>query len=407
MKTWFLGSFALLTLLCGHLAAQAPAPVVITLPPGAPVAAPAQAPAATPAPANPEQVNVQAMLRAFTAAYNEAKIDALRDLFVENAKLSDPDGSATRGRDEILKNYEEGFSDGAPYPIQGKPEAYRFLTPDVVEVEGTYVIGDTESGEAPVQTGRYEILATRTGGAWKIAEIRDFADEVPDTGTNYDRLAELEWMVGEWIDQNDNVRVDTTIEWAENQNFLVRGYTAKVGEEPVSSGTQWIGYDPQAGQIKSWSFDSNGGFGEALWTRSGENQWVLRSRGTLRDGRTTSVTQVITRDGADSALIEIVDRLVGGEEVDTTIDQVHLVRKPPEPGSGDAAPAAPAAPTAPGTVPAAPAAPAVPVAPAVPTAPAVPVAPAAPGTVPAAPAAPAVPVTPAAPVPVLVVPGRS
>ena len=56
---------------------------------------------------------------------------------------------------------------------------------------------------------------------------------------------------------------------------------------------QRIGWDPLTKQIKSWVFDSEGGYGDALWTRKG-NQWVIKSTGVLPDGRTASATHVLT-----------------------------------------------------------------------------------------------------------------
>lgn len=32
-------------------------------------------------------------------------------------------------------------------------------------------------------------------------------------------------------------------------------------------GTQVIGWDPAAGTIRSWMFDSDGGFGEGTWSK--------------------------------------------------------------------------------------------------------------------------------------------
>ena len=50
---------------------------------------------------------------------------------------------------------------------------------------------------------------------------------------------------------------------------------------------EFIGWDPVQQQIRSWVFDSRGGFGEGLWTRSG-NRWTEESGGVLADGRRAS-----------------------------------------------------------------------------------------------------------------------
>jgi hypothetical protein len=48
--------------------------------------------------------------------------------------------------------------------------------------------------------------------------------------------------------------------------------------------TQWIGFDPSTAQIRSWTFDSRGGYGDGLWTRE-DNTWRSETTGVLPDGR--------------------------------------------------------------------------------------------------------------------------
>jgi hypothetical protein len=48
-------------------------------------------------------------------------------------------------------------------------------------------------------------------------------------------------------------------------------------------------------------FDSNGGHGEGLWTRTSEKEWVVKAQGVLRDGRPTSATQIHVVLNNDSA----------------------------------------------------------------------------------------------------------
>ena len=42
-----------------------------------------------------------------------------------------------------------------------------------------------------------------------------------------------------------------------------------------SRGTQRIGWDPVAGQFRSWDFDSQGGYSEGLWSRDGD-RWIIK-----------------------------------------------------------------------------------------------------------------------------------
>ena len=77
-------------------------------------------------------------------------------------------------------------------------------------------------------------------------------------------------------------KIDTTCKWAKNQNFLVRTFSISIGNKLSISGVQIIGWDPAAKQIRSWVFDSNGGFGEGMWTKKGKS-WHIQSREPVVD----------------------------------------------------------------------------------------------------------------------------
>ena len=53
---------------------------------------------------------------------------------------------------------------------------------------------------------------------------------------------------------------------------------------PVVGGTQWIAWDAIDKQIRSWSLYSGGGFGEAVWTKDG-NEWAVKTMARSADGR--------------------------------------------------------------------------------------------------------------------------
>ena len=54
-----------------------------------------------------------------------------------------------------------------------------------------------------------------------------------------------------------------------------------------------IGYDAANRQIRSWIFDSAGGFGTSTWSRDG-NDWIIKNSQTLHDGARTSSINIIT-----------------------------------------------------------------------------------------------------------------
>ena len=126
--------------------------------------------------------------------------------------------------------------------------------------------------------------------------------------------------------------------WEEGKKFLVRKYSLQADGEPDRSGTQWIGWDPQAKQIRSWVFDSEGDFGHGEWTRS-DNAWIIKASGVTGDGLTTSSTEVIEPINKDSLKLRSTDRVVGTELL-PDIEETVMVRKPPSPNSDRPAPTA-------------------------------------------------------------------
>jgi len=241
--------------------------------------------------------------------------------------------------------YATALEENPGLKLEPKVLEIRFLTPGVARVEGQTRLS-TATGDATEFT-RFSSLSVRRDGKWLVAEIREYPAPVEDV-SSYDRLKEIEWMVGDWVDESESVKASSNVRWADNKSFLIRTYQVEVKGEKATSGTVFIGWDPQTGQIKSWLFDAEGGHGEALWTRSGEKEWVVKAQGVLRDGRPTSATQIHTVLNNDSVKTSSIDRIIGGQ-IAPDITDVVMVRKPPQPGGAQSRPAAAPATGQPGT----------------------------------------------------------
>jgi uncharacterized protein (TIGR02246 family) len=297
--------------------------------------APAQPGAAQAKPApSPEEQAIVAGVEAFGKLYSAANAEGLAELFIDDASIIDPDGNETRGKAAVAEMYATAFQQSPGLKVQPKVEEVRFLTSDVVRVNGESQLSSATGDATDVNRG--SVLLVRRDGKWKIAEIRESTAPPADV-TPYERLQALEWMVGDWVDESDNNRVQSSVRWADNQSYLVRTYKVEMQGEKGSSGTMFIGWDPQSGQIKSWLFDSNGGHGEALWTRTGDKEWVAKAQGVLHDGRPTSATQIHTIINKDSVKTSSIDRIIGGQVAPDIVDVV-MVRRAPAPA--ESAPAA-------------------------------------------------------------------
>jgi hypothetical protein len=198
------------------------------------------------------------------------------------------------------------------------------LAPELARQDGRTKLIPADGG--PPSTARYTASLIKTQGHWRIASIRELDDP---SITHHERLKELEWLVGEWVEETGDTVIETSIAWVDEGNFLLRGFEIKVAGKVDLKGTQRIGWDPISKQIKSWVFDSRGGYGEGHWSRSGD-QWIVKSSGVRPDGLTTSATQTLRRVSKDRLLWSSTSRTLGGE----TRDDLHefmMVRKPPQP----------------------------------------------------------------------------
>ena len=59
----------------------------------------------------------------------------------------------------------------------------------------------------------------------------------------------------------------TSYRWTDNHRFILGQFTVQIGGKPAMTGSQRIGWDPLKKTIRSWVFDSEGGFAEGLWSR--------------------------------------------------------------------------------------------------------------------------------------------
>jgi uncharacterized protein (TIGR02246 family) len=265
------------------------------------------------------------VLASFIKAYNERDAKALGALFTPDAEIEDDDGEVTRGRGAIIEHFSEVFKESSGDRLAVDTDSLRFLGTDIAIEEGTASL--STGADAPSRTNRYSVIYARQGGRWLHARIRD---EQPDEDSPHEQLQQLEWMLGEWVNESDDGIVKTHCKWSDDGNFLLREFEIKAEGRISLRGTQRIGWDAQRKQLRMWVFDDRGGFAEGLLSRDSE-RWITRASGVRSDGQSVSVTTAITPLGKDRILWETLERSLGDEVVPGT-DQFYLVRPAPAPG---------------------------------------------------------------------------
>ena len=282
-------------------------------------------PASTASPQADDETPIRANAAAFEEAYNNHDAKAVAALFTPEAQIIDEGGNTAQGREAIKQVFARIFADEPKSKIEVSIESIRMIGTALAVETGSTKTTHAE-GETP-EHDRYTVVHVKTReGKWLMALARDSEGDKP---SSHEQLMQLEWLIGDWIDESPDSLVKTSFRWADNENFIMGEFTVHLAGRPAMSGTQRIGWDPLVKKVRSWVFDSRGGFAEGLWTRTGD-QWVVKSHGVTHDGEPASVTNVYTKISKDRFEIAPRDRVVGNEMI-PDIDSIMVVRVPPKP----------------------------------------------------------------------------
>jgi uncharacterized protein (TIGR02246 family) len=274
-----------------------------------------------PAPASGEQA-VRKAVAAYVKALNKGKLDGVMACLAPDADFIDEDGKTTRGHDALAAYFKTRLADLKGFRVAGKVYAVKFLRPEVALVDGEL---EFTSADGTRDSNRYAVVWVKSGDKWIISSARDLPAEVEEAPSlTYPQLKSLEWLVGDWVDDGGKGTVQIKTRWAPNKSFLVMEYEVKQeGADPLLV-TQRIGWDPANNRVRSWVFDSTGGFGEGYWQRDG-NKWVVGASAILPDGGTGGSTNVYEFKDANTFLYRSVDREIDGQPMADV--EVKLVRK--------------------------------------------------------------------------------
>jgi uncharacterized protein (TIGR02246 family) len=234
---------------------------------------------------------------AFEEAFNKGNLDVLTNMWTNDGEYVDDEGKSTKGRDKIGLLFKEQLAALKGHTLKLKTLSVRLIKPDVAFEDG---IAEVVSPDGQSDVSKYVSVWTKTDGKWQLARSQDLPGDVDATAdSNYKRLKELEWLIGDWSAESKEkeATVALSARWIKDKNFIEQNYSIKTKDDDEKlSVTVIIGWDPSIGQIRSWFFDSKGGHGGGTWTREGR-KWLSQTTGVTNDGR----------DGSSVNSLEFVD----------------------------------------------------------------------------------------------------
>lgn len=264
---------------------------------------------------------IRANTKAFEQAFNQKDAKALAALWTEDGKFVTPEsGIVVQGRSAIEEKYAAFFQKHPEAKIEIKTESVTFPTSnEAIDVATAVVRRDNDVLE---QTA-YKAFYARQNGKWLITQVRQVPYGGPPERSPH--LMDLKWLIGDWVDEDEDSLITTQFKWDKYQNFLIHTFTVTVEGTFELEGKEIIGWDPIRKMIRSWLFDSDGGYGEGTWRKEG-GSWIVETSHTLSDGRKASSINIFTPEGSDKYTWQATGRSVGGEML-PDIDPVTVVRK--------------------------------------------------------------------------------
>ena len=297
------------------------------------VGGPQEGPANTkPAAAEGDKASLEAFVKSYADAFNRKDAKGLAAMWAASATyVNRENGDRSEGRAEIEADLAASFKARPNARLRASLERVRFIRPDVVRVEGR---AETSIPGEDLDVDAFTALVVKEEGRWVIESLEE--SPVSAEGGRA-ALRDLEWLIGNWVDQTEGIDVATSVRWSPNQAFLIRSYSVDRDEGTDSHGTQIIGWDPRAKRIRSWDFDHDGSFGEGVWSKNGDD-WLIKANRTTSDGGAASATYIIKPTGRDSMTVQVVGAELDGEPLPND-PAVTVVRAPQPAGAPKAAPA--------------------------------------------------------------------
>ena len=270
-----------------------------------------------------DETAIRDTAKAFEKAFDAGDAKAIAAQFAADGEFIDEDETLFTGREAIEKEFADFFADVKGTKIKLDINSIRFVGNDLAFEEGSYTSAPPKDG--PISQMDYLTVHKKQEGKWLVASSRSVGERKL---APHERLKQVAWLVGDWIDESPDVDVHHQVKWSEDGNFLLANFTVQRENKRLMKGEQRIGWDPLTKQIKSWVFDSQGGHAEGLWSEV-NGGWEVKMTGVRADGAAASSTNTYAPDGPDKFVWNSVDRLIGGEQEPNV--SVIIVRKPPQP----------------------------------------------------------------------------
>ncbi|GAA4434841.1 SgcJ/EcaC family oxidoreductase [Bremerella cremea] len=268
-----------------------------------------------------DETAILAAVDSYVAAFNKGDGKALAQHWTEDGEFVMESGEVLKGHDAMISQFSSYFESNPGVKLELTNTQIKMISPRVASESGLARV--LAEGQEPSETV-YEAIHVKTPEGWRIDSVKEEA--APEAApSHYDHLQSLDWMIGKWVDNaEEGMTIETTGRWTTNQNFIVRTFRVFIQDQVDFEGTQVIGWDPSNDTIRSWTFDSDGGFGVGRWSNNG-SRWTVQALSVLPDGRRASSTNIYDVVDENTVQFKSIGRQVDGQLM-PSIETLTIIR---------------------------------------------------------------------------------
>lgn len=258
-------------------------------------------------PTDDAKAAVASRVASYVAAFNRRDVTACTEHWSKSAEyIVNGTAKPVVGRKAIGEALEQLLSTDEQFEFTVNHQRFRAVSDSVVIEEG---VARLESETHGIEYAHYLVVHVKQNGTWYRDSIREthigtLSASAPDS-------EELESLVGRWIHTSKEITLTVQSSWTHNRRFITRNFELKDKNGNKTTATEIIGWDPAAGVLRSWSFDSQGGFEQAVWNRDGD-QWLIKVDAVLPDGSTATEQRMLAVDSDGKLRSRIIEQQFGG-----------------------------------------------------------------------------------------------
>lgn len=251
---------------------------------------------------------IRKIVQSYQEAYNQQDAAKLTAQWAADATYLNPvTGESAEGKEAIEKLFKEKFAQGQKRHLEITIKSIEFPHANEAIEKG---VMEVTSDDQSKQQVAYQTEYVKENGKWLIKAISEI--ELQQPSSNFEQLKDLAWLVGKWEDSDENIEILFDNQWDKYKNFITQHFKMKIYGQDDIEGKQIIAWDPVKDVVRSWIFDSDGGFGEGTWEKVNQS-WYATMHFTLSDGTVASSINIYTPVDDHSYTFASVEREVDGE----------------------------------------------------------------------------------------------